>query len=623
MTDITMIALSKLVESEYNVRKTNRRDGIGELASSIKAHGILQSIVVRATNAGKFAVVAGGRRLRALRLLAKAGDIEKNTLIPCRVISGDESATELSLAENTVRRSMTLADEIEAVAARIDAGEGPEAIAARFGVSAQYIARHAKLARVSPRLIAALRKDEIDADQLAALALIDDHAAQDRAFFDAPDWARTPERLRAQIMQAHIPDTDKLVRFVGVDAYKEAGGAAAPDLFAEERDDPTLWLTDRDLIVRLAEAKLQPIAEKVRGEGWAWVEIAMDEIGWQRFPARVRDERRTLSKREQSRLERLYAKLDEAKDPAEIEATEAQIDALAPTAWQEQEVRLAGAVVTLSHDGAAKIERGLVRQQDMRALKALRRKSKRAEARGDGDDENADTGGTPPPMARLAAKLVEELQAHRTLALRAELAGKPDAALRILVFTLAERFIGGFAASPLNLRIEEEEATRSITRSESTAPEAYEKIATAWRDRLPGEREDLWRFIEEAEQQTLLELLAVMIAPGLDLRIDARVSGHEARARIGDLFADAVRLDMSRWWTASPESYFSHVKRGVIVDALRELKPALDRAKLEKAPKAELVMRAKRMFKGTAWLPEEMRTRSVHVQTPADAVAAE
>ena len=50
---------------------------------------------------------------------------------------------------------------------------------------------------------------------------------------------------------------------------------------------------------------------------------------------------------------------------------------------------------------------------------------------------------------------------------------------------------------------------------------------------------------------------------------------------------------MSRWWTASPDSYFNHVKRDVIVDALRELKPALASAKLEKAPKAELVARAK------------------------------
>jgi ParB family chromosome partitioning protein len=115
-----------------------------------------------------------------------------------------------------------------------------------------------------------------------------------------------------------VPDTDKLARFVGIEAYKQAGGDAVSDLFEEERDDSKLYLTDRDLLARLAEAKLQPIAEQVRGEGWAWVEIAMDDIGWQRFPARVREERRSLSKREQNQLERLYAKLDDAEDATEI-----------------------------------------------------------------------------------------------------------------------------------------------------------------------------------------------------------------------------------------------------------------------------------------------------------------
>lgn len=105
--------------------------------------------------------------------------------------------------------------------------------------------------------------------------------------------------------------------------------------------------------------------------------------------------------------------------------------------------------------------------------------------------------------------------------------------------------------------------------------------------------------------------------------IDARASGRDAQIKIGDLFADLVGLDMSRWWTASADSYFSHVKRELIVDAIQELKPALDRSKFGKAPKAELVARAKRMFKGVAWLPEPLRRQSAPIQTPGEAIAAE
>lgn len=101
MTDVIMIPLTKLVESEDNVRHANRKGGVSELASSIRSHGLLQSLVVRDTGKGKFAVIAGGRRLRALRLLAKAGDIEKNAPIPCRVIAGDDNLIELSLPKTS------------------------------------------------------------------------------------------------------------------------------------------------------------------------------------------------------------------------------------------------------------------------------------------------------------------------------------------------------------------------------------------------------------------------------------------------------------------------------------------------------------------------------------------
>jgi ParB family chromosome partitioning protein len=52
------------------VRKTGMSEGVGELAASIATHGLLQSLVVRASARGKFAVVAGQRRLTALMMLA-------------------------------------------------------------------------------------------------------------------------------------------------------------------------------------------------------------------------------------------------------------------------------------------------------------------------------------------------------------------------------------------------------------------------------------------------------------------------------------------------------------------------------------------------------------------------
>lgn len=614
MTNIVMIPLSKLVEDKQNVRKTNRKDGIGELSRSILAQGLLQSLVVKETNGSKYAVSAGGRRLRALRLLAKNGDIEKAMPIPCTVVAA-EKAAEASLAENVVRSNMHPADEIEAFARLCHAGERPEAIGARFGVGGIHVARRLKLARVSPKLLAAFRNDELDLDQLSALAFSDDHAAQEAAFYSAPDWARTPDRLKAQLAQAHVPETDKLARFVGVDDYVAAGGALAADLFAE--DDEARWLSNRDLLVRLAETKLSPAAEEVRGEGWAWVEIAIDGPAWSRFPERVREQRRALSEAEQAKQDRLYEELDAAEADDEIEGIETAIDALAPAAWNEDEVKLAGAVISLSHAGEIRIDRGLVRVEDVKALKKLRRSSanRQCETTPDGDTEThpvaAPTGGLP-------AKLVDELMAHKTLALRAELASQPDLALRCLVFALAANTIS--ASGPLSfirVRVEETDVARSIQRSDSTAPAAYAALLDAWRERLPGDTEALWRFVSEASTDVLRDLLAVLVAPAIELR------AGRAEALSNALCA-AAGLDMGKWWTASVDSFFDHVRKDVVISAIAELTPSIDRTKLEKSPKKDVLARVKRAFKGKSWLPLPLRVEAqARGVTEPVAVAAE
>ena len=114
MSETTMIALNKLIEDKANVRVIGKKDGIGELAASILAHGLLQSLVVKEAGNGKYAVCAGGRRLRALRRLAKNGDLDKALPVVCRIVPAAQAA-EASLAENVVRSNMHPADEIDAV----------------------------------------------------------------------------------------------------------------------------------------------------------------------------------------------------------------------------------------------------------------------------------------------------------------------------------------------------------------------------------------------------------------------------------------------------------------------------------------------------------------------------
>src|ERR1017187_490012 len=115
MTDTTSIPLNKLTAWDGNVRKTAGADtALAELAASIAAHGLLQSLVVRKGKRGTYAVVAGGRRLAALNSLAESGQIATDHAVSCSVIADDADATEISLAENTVREQMHPADQLDA-----------------------------------------------------------------------------------------------------------------------------------------------------------------------------------------------------------------------------------------------------------------------------------------------------------------------------------------------------------------------------------------------------------------------------------------------------------------------------------------------------------------------------
>ena len=79
--------------------------------------------------------------------------------------------------------------------------------------------------------------------------------------------------IRRQLTEDAVRAADKCARFVGTEAYEAAGGIVMRDLF--QQDDGG-WLQDPALLDRLVGEKLTIEAEKVRAEGWKWVEAAVD-----------------------------------------------------------------------------------------------------------------------------------------------------------------------------------------------------------------------------------------------------------------------------------------------------------------------------------------------------------
>ena len=641
-----LVPLSRLVlrPTGRNVRKTLRMS-IPELAASIQRVGLLQNlIVIPAADGEHYEVVAGGRRLAALKLLAKKHRIAKDWDVPCLRVA-DGTARTASLTENVQREAMHPADQFEAFAALVAEGRPIEDIAADFSVTPLVVRRRLKLANVSPRLMADYRADAVTLDQLMALAVTDDHASQDAAFYDAPQWQRSPSALRERLTEREIDaHRHPLVRFAGLDTYEAAGGGIRRDLFAE--DDAGVYLTDAALLERLAQDKLAGIAAKVSNEGWAWVDVApaatyADLQAFQRAPR----ERREPNKREAQRIERLQAKMQEvaeAVDAAMDAGDEDKADAL-----QEEGEALgkqlqaledglqgyapnvkaaAGAIVTIDRNGEAVIHRGLLREAEAKALRTLE-KLRQGFSGSDAANDDEDEEGEAPKAAAISDRLAQRLSAHRTAALQIEVAQHPQVALAALVHgmvqtVLQSRYYGHDLPLALGVRFTVQDRLEGMAPDwpESSAAVALRELQQVAGEALPVDSAELFAALLAMEQGELVKLLAVCVASTVDV-VTPRATAQQPGAEL----AQAVGLDMAVWWKPTAEGYFRHEPKAVILQAVGEFAPeSVNR--LAKLKKADIASEAERLADSAGWMPaifkaEGLQEEGSKQDAPEDAAA--
>jgi len=632
--ELHLIALSKLRPSNRNVRKSGGT-AIPELASSILRVGLLQNLTVIASPDGEhFEVVAGKRRLAALKLLVKRRKLDKNHPVPCLLVP-DASARTVSLTENVHRESMSPVDELFAWKALAAEGSSLEDIAADFGVTPLVVKRRLKLANVSPRLLADYQADAVSLEQLMALAITDDHAAQEAAWYESPQWQRSPESLRDHLTHEEIDASrDAVARFVGVDAYEAAGGGVRRDLFSDEQNG--VFLTDAALLDTLAKDELTGIAERIQREGWGWVEVAPRATASELHAfQRARRTRRQPNKAEAKRIAKLEAEQNTVQDKlddedadlsddgvqalheeldrlgTELEAVEQTLMVYAPGV-----VPMAGAVVSIDHMGGVVVHRGLLREEQPKALRAQER-----QAAGEATSSGADTEDAEPAKPGISEKLAKRLSAHRTAALQAEVARHPHVALVAVVHQLAHRVIlDGYGSTPLNITAFPQDRLTHYAPDVDEAPATVgmREVREAWASRLPSEPDALFAELLAMPQSELLSLLAVCV--GYTVSAIASQENEIPAA----VLAQAVNLDMHDWWTPTAAGYFDHVSKAKALEAVQVFAPT-EVNRLAKLKKAQIASEAERLAAGSGWLPV-MFNKPVAViadESPGDAVEVE
>ena len=291
-----LIPFSRLYLSDANVRKTRSEEDDIQLSADIEARGLLQNLLVtKSKKRGKFAVIAGGRRLRAIEMIVTRGAWAPDAVIAggrrlraiemivtrgawapdaeieCKLLEGsEEEAGEASLAENFQRVEMSPAEECRAFQHFIKEGSDVAAVAKRFGLTQRFVEGRLRLANLSEPIFEALAKGDVTLEIAKAYAATDQHEVQLRVF-EQMRYAYNPsaDAIRRMVASGSMRGNDPIALLIGEDAYVAAGGKIERDLFSEAADDR--WI-DIEIAHRLAAEKMEAEAQRITAEtGLAWI----------------------------------------------------------------------------------------------------------------------------------------------------------------------------------------------------------------------------------------------------------------------------------------------------------------------------------------------------------------
>ncbi|MYJ71760.1 MAG: ParB/RepB/Spo0J family partition protein [Rhodospirillaceae bacterium] len=611
---IREIPLSRLALAPENVRKTPpdaRADT--ELKASIAALSLLENLVVRADEPDedgteRYAVVAGGRRLKAMQALVEDEALDPDHPVPCQVRSGDAQPGEVSLAENVMRVPMHPADQVVAFSELARAGQSVAAIAARFGASERIVEQRLRLGNAAPELLDAYRADEIDLEVLKAFAVTADRERQMAVWeqVSAQGYRPAAWQVKRLLTEERVPGASAVARFVGVGGYEAAGGTVMRDLFADEHEHG-VWFEDPVLLEKEAMAKLQAAADELATR-WKWA-IPMIEAAWSDTASygRVEPQPGAPTDEEKAEIERLQTRHDELVNlddedwteelVAEGERIEARLDEIeaaveARAVFRREDFGMAGCIVTIGNDGSMQVIAGLVKPEDMPKPADA---DATATAAANGHDAGAATHGVHVPGQAVAQPmagprdreaearkeagvgigLADDQRCIRTALVKAHLAGDFPAAFDLALFQMGRAvFTHGYHDHALDIAVKET-ADRPNTRMNDADFAAWSPGEAMLEDRShlsldwleigdDGESFAALRALPQSEKEALFAACVARTVKGqLAFEPQARPELEATIARLDIDFAKQIRPTAAMYWSRIAKARVLDIARTV------------------------------------------------------------
>jgi ParB family chromosome partitioning protein len=213
----------------------------------------------------------------------------------------------------------------------------------------------------------------------------------------------------------------------------------------------------------------------------------------------------------------------------------------------------------------------------------------------------------------LSDRLMTELTAYRTLALREALGDDPGTALQAVLHVLCLKLFYRYGLDSC-LEIE----AKSVMFGAQAPGLADTPLAARvdarhrhWAEQLPEDPASLWDALTAFDSDSRSELFAHCVS----LTVNAVVEGYNRRpkavAHAGRL-AEVLSLDLAAaGWAPTAENYLGRVTKARILEAVREAKGDEAAQRIAHLKKGEMAVEAEKLLDGSGWLPEPLRTAGV------------
>lgn len=242
------IDMAMVVPTEAQPRQSFKEDTIKELAESIEKNGLLQPIVVRPMEKGKYQIIAGERRYRAFKKLGRK-------VIPAIVRDyKDEEVDKLQLVENVQREDLNPYDEaIAYLKLKEKYGLKQEDIAKAVGKSRPYISNMTRLLSLEDEILEMLKNGEITVSHAKLILSLDTkeerlklaHKIKDAGLTVRHTEERTRKPKKSKPEDIYIKDIrERLEDFLSTKVlikHTKRGGSITIDYYT---DDDLTRLTD-------------------------------------------------------------------------------------------------------------------------------------------------------------------------------------------------------------------------------------------------------------------------------------------------------------------------------------------------------------------------------------------